>query len=207
MSVIILYDILTFNNFNIYVTTNSIESAGGSSGGGSSGNSPPTSLSDLGACDTYKNCIRVAFGPADSNTEAIMRTFSELNQLGYGSDVLPFASVDETQDFVATQLGRVQFTVLFSNQSLWESASSQSFNYPIQPLKKNMSYVIFYNASHGKSDPRSEQHAVNFPLLVLQKTLEEAHLRTAAPLSGREFEAYDVDYGTVSCELFLSSSV
>lgn len=175
----------------------SVESAGGGSNSASNDNSAPIPLSDLGECDTYKDCIRVAFGPVDANTESIMTTFSEINSLTYGSDVLPFYSVEETQEFVATELGRVQYTVLFSNQSLWESASSQQYNYPIQPLQKNMSYVIFYNSSHGKDDPRSDQHGVNIPLLVLQKTLEEACLRTAAPLSGREFEAYDVDYGTI----------
>jgi hypothetical protein len=126
----------------------------------------------------------VAFGPLDANTEMVMTTFSEMNGLTYGSDVLPFASTEDAQDFVATELGRVQYTVLFSNQSLWESGKSQNYQYPIQPLEKNMSYVIFYNSSHVNSDPRSEQYAVNFPLLVLQKTLEEAYLRNVrAPSS------------------------
>lgn len=189
---------------SMFCSNCSIESAGDNSGSDSSGYSAPISLSGLGFCDTYKKCIRVVYGPADPNTDTIMQTFSEINDLNYGTDVLPFATVDETQDFVANQLGRVQFTVLFSNQSLWESASSQSYNYPIQPLSKNMSYVIFYNSSHGKSDPRSEQHRVDFPLLVLQKTLEEAYLRTAATFSGREFEAYDIDFGKKACG-YLSS--
>ena len=99
---------------------------------------------------------------------------------------------DETQEFVAEQLGRVQFTVLFSNQSLWETALSQNNQYPIQPLEKNMSYVIFFNSSHTKSDHRSELYKVNFPLLVLQKTLDEAYMRN---VPDKTFEAYDVDYG------------
>ena len=156
------------------------------------GNVPPSTLSDLGECDAYKKCIRVAFGPADDITEEVMNTFCDINDLVYGTDVIPFPTTDETQDFVATNLGRVQYTLLFSNQSLWETAKSQDFNYPIQALDKNMSYVIFYNTSHIKSDVRSEQYKVNFPMLVFQKTLEEAYLRNAP---NRDFEEYNIDYG------------
>jgi hypothetical protein len=171
-----------------------IEAAGGKSAEPAALDSPPAPLVGLGDCNSYSyhDCIRVAYGPEDANTERVMTTFSDLNGLEYGTDVLPFASADETQEFVASQLGRVQFTVLFSNQSLWETAASQDYVYPIQPLEKNMSYVIFYNASHTKGDERSERYNVDFPLLVLQKTLEESYLRN---VQDRNFEAYNADFG------------
>ena len=70
-----------------------IESAGGGSGSGTSGDALPTPLAGLGPCDTYANCIRVAFGPEDANTQRVMTTFSELNGLVYGTDVIPFPTV------------------------------------------------------------------------------------------------------------------
>lgn len=169
-----------------------IEAAGGGSSDSPSLNYPPDPLTGLGECRSYEKCIRVAYGPEDANTERVMTIFSELNGLDYGSEVLPFATVDETQEFVADQLGRVQYTVLFSNQSHWETAISQNFEYPIQPLEKNMSYTIFYNASHVKGDERSTRHNVDFPLLVMQKTLEEAYLRS---VPDRDFQAFDADFG------------
>jgi hypothetical protein len=66
---------------------------GGGSGSGVSGNALPTPLAGLGPCDTYTDCIRVAFGPEDANTQRVMTTFSELNGLVYGTDVLPFSTV------------------------------------------------------------------------------------------------------------------
>lgn len=179
---------------SVFFLTFLIEAAGGGSGDSSVGNYPPAPLVGLGKCDAYHDCIRVVFGPEDANTQRVMTTFCELNGLTYGSEVLPFSTVDETQEFVAEQLGRVQYTVLFSNQSLWETDMSQNYMYPIQPLPKNMSYVIFYNASHTSGDARSERYKVDFPLLVLQKTLEEAYMRSAPDRAG-DFSAFDVDYG------------
>lgn len=57
-----------------------------------------------------------------------------------------------------------------------------------------MSYVIFHNKSDD-GDYRSKQYGLNFPLLVVQKTLEEAYLRTTDRWS--DTSQYSVDYGTV----------
>jgi hypothetical protein len=70
-----------------------IESAGRGSSSDASGNALPIPLVGLGKCDTYASCIRVAFGPEDANTQKVMTTFSELNGLVYGADVLPFPTV------------------------------------------------------------------------------------------------------------------
>ena len=77
---------------------------------------------------------------------------------------------------MASHIGHVQFTIMFRNDSLWET---YAYSPDLQPLPKNMSYVIFHNSSRDH-DSRSKQYDLNFPLLVVQKTLEEAYLRTTS---------------------------
>ncbi len=59
--------------------------------------------------------------------------------------------------------------------------SDPTYSHCYTAIPKNVSevssYVIFYNVTHGSSDSRSKYHGVNFPLLVLQKSLEESMLR------------------------------
>ena len=119
--------------------------------------------------------------------------------MNIGSDIQGFPTVFEAQEFVATHIGMVQYTLLFRDDSLWENGHYSLSN---DPLPKNMSYSFFFNGSHN-NDPRSKELGVNFPLLVLQKTLEESYLRVRWQ---DNFERYDVDYGQLwaASETFVS---
>lgn len=158
--------------------------------GGSGNDYPAIPIADLGACDVYRSskCVRVVYGPSQPATDAIMQTFADINELDYGHDVRGFVTVDEAQEYVAKHIGAVQFTIFFRNESLWET---YYYSPDISPIPKNMSYVIFYNQTRD-NDPRSKKYGVNFPLLVLQKTLEESYLRNAY---GGDFSEYTVNYG------------
>mmetsp|Transcript_32 Transcript_32/g.58 ORF Transcript_32/g.58 Transcript_32/m.58 type:complete len:1981 (-) Transcript_32:168-6110(-) len=164
-------------------------------GGDSDGNSSPPlypaiPISDLGDCDVHygSKCVRVVYGPESEKTNDIMTTFSDINDLSFGSDVRGFETVDLAQEFVASHIGMVQFTVLFRNDSLWETTAYSPDNIP---LEKNLSYVIFYNSSRN-NDVRSKEYKINFPLLVVEKTIEESYMRVSL---GNAFEKYDVNYG------------
>lgn len=150
-----------------------------------------TPLSDLGPCSSYyPSCVQVVYGPSSPLVDKVMETFSTNNGLDLGSDVRGFPTVSTAQQFVASHLGKVQFTVFFNNESLWGSyINGQVPNSEF----KNMSYVIFYNSSVN-DDKRSSQYEVNFPLIVLQKELDDAYFRTAYK---SEYTSYDVDYGVL----------
>lgn len=119
-----------------------------------------------------------------------MKEFSKLNDLKYGSDVKGFVTVDLAQEYVANHIGQVQFTILFQNKSLWETYAYSSTG---KPIPKDLAYTIFFNNSRDH-DPRSKNYGLNFPLLVVQKTLEESYLRLSY---GSNFDRYDVNYGEI----------
>jgi hypothetical protein len=159
---------------------------GGDSDTAAAGN-PLASIEGLGACPVYfaSACTRVVYGPRFGLVDDVMKQFSTINGLEWGEDVLGFDSVGEAKSFVASHLGEVQFTVFFHNMSMWE---------PYAPaLPKNMSYTVFYNESLSSSDSRSKTYGVNFPLLIVQKTLDEAYMRAAYPAY---FVGYEVSYST-----------
>lgn len=154
-------------------------------------NYPAIPITDLGSCDVYdttENCIRVVYGPMDLKSLEIMKEFSVLNDLNFQKNILGFETIDEAQEFVGSHLGQVQFTILFQNKSLWETAS---YSPDLVPIPKALAYTIFYNESRN-NDPRSKKYHLNFPLLVVQKTLEESYLRVAY---GSQFSSYAANYG------------
>lgn len=152
---------------------------------------PATPLEGLGECDSYypDECVQIVYGPRSSLIDNVMQELSTANDLTYGLDVRPFDTTFDAQVFVSNNIGKVQFTVLFQNSSLWESIGA---NY--NAVAKNMSYVIFYNSSVD-SDPRSDKYGgINFPVLVLQKQLDEAYLKVNFP---SRFEKYEVSFGNI----------
>ena len=58
------------------------------------------------------------------------------------------------------------------NESIWTTESGYYSN----SSALSSSYTIFYNASSLTTDPRSSKYGVNFPLLVLQKSIDAALL-------------------------------
>lgn len=149
----------------------------------------PTVLSGLGACDAYytSDCVQIAYGPANPFVDSIMQSFSDSNDLAYGADVLGFPTIADTEEYVAAGVGKVQFTVFFHNESLWDAGFDD------ESVGKNLSYVIFYNNSRN-NDERSAMYNVNFPLLVLQHGLDDAFMKTAHP---NRYTAYDASYGVL----------
>jgi hypothetical protein len=154
-------------------------------------NRPAIPVVGLGDCNVHysDSCIRAVYAPSDTRTDAIMASFSASNSLVLGEDVLGFDTTSAAQEFVASNLGTVQYSVFFSNQSLWTTTylnPTQDNSYP-----SNMSYVIFYNDTVDDKDPRSDAYSVNFPLLAVQKELETAYLSS---FEGR-YDGYDLNYG------------
>lgn len=167
-----------------------MEQNGGSSGGDRV-NLPAIPLEGLGACNVHytDRCIRAVYAPSDEQTNAVMASFSASNRLTLGTDVVGFDTNADAQTFVAENLGVVQYTIFFRNESLWTTdylTPAPTGSYPT-----NMSYVIFYNDTIEDKDPRSDAYSLNFPLLALQKSLETAYLSSS---EGR-FDGYDVKYG------------
>jgi hypothetical protein len=165
-------------------------------------NYPSIPISDLGSCDAYRSdkCIRVVYAPNDIKHEAIMREFSAINDLVMGKDVRSFRTINLAQEFVADHLGQIQFTILFQDQSLWETSA---YSPSLTPLPKDLAYTIFYNKTRNH-DPRSQTYHLNYPLLVAQKTLEEASLRLSY---GNNFLNYEVEYGQLWDYPYQGSSV
>jgi hypothetical protein len=124
-------------------------------------------------------------------TIAVMTAFSSANSLRISQDVLGFSSEKNAEQYVAENLGTVQFTVFFRNLSLWETVEYSPSG---DPLPKNMSYVMFYNETTTSDDARSRGYGINFPLLVLQKELEAAYLQVAY---GDKYTSYSVEYGQI----------
>ena len=153
---------------------------------------PSVPVSGLGDCNAYftEECIRVVYAPSNTETDNIMSTFSTANGLTMNSDVISFPHTNNATAYVAQNLGKVQFSVFFRNESLWETAYYTAST-AAAPISKNMSYVIYYNSS-APEDPRSSTYGVNFPLLALQKSLEESYLKERNP---QTFSSYDVNYG------------
>jgi hypothetical protein len=154
-------------------------------------NRPAIPVVGLGDCNVHysDSCIRAVYAPSDTRTDAIMASFSASNSLVLGEDVLGFGTTGAAQEYVASNLGTVQYSVFFSNQSLWTTTylnPAQHNSYP-----SNMSYVIFYNDTVDDKDPRSDAYSVNFPLLAVQKELETAYLSS---FEGR-YDGYDLNYG------------
>lgn len=156
-------------------------------------NLPTIPIQNLGSCDAYDldNCIRIVYDNAgDIRIKEIMNELIISNNLNAAKDVVGFDTQFEAQQYVADNLGKVQFTIFFRNESLWETWYYSPNGIP---LIKNMSYVIFYNESTN-NDSRSIKYNLNFPLLVLQKSLDEAYLKTNYP---NKFKNYIVDYGSI----------
>lgn len=167
-----------------------VDNSNDDNGSKKSVNYPAIPIQDLGSCDVYysDNCVRVVYGPNDLKSQAIMKEFSNLNDLTFGKDVKGFETVDLAQEFVASHIGEVQFTIFFQNKSLWETPA---YSPDYIPIAKDLAYTIFYNSSRNH-DSRSKNYDVNFPLIVLQKTLEESYIRLSY---GNKFDRYDVNYG------------
>ena len=152
---------------------------------------PEIPIAYLGACESYyKDCVQVVYGPSSPLIDNVMTEFCNINNLELHKDVIGFRSTMEAETYVASNIGRVQFTVLFRNSSLWETSHYSPNN---KALPKNMSYVIFFNSS-SNNDARSKKYDVNFPMLVLQKTLDEAYMKVNYPNS---YSAYELDFGVV----------
>lgn len=163
----------------------------GSSSGVTINNWPAAPLSGLGECNAYYSdrCIRAVYTPRTEVTDAVMAKFSEMNELEMSTDVIGFNSTETAQQYVADNLGVVQYTIFFGNDSLWET---QQYSPNNVALGKNLSYVIFYNETIDDNDRRSKIYDLNYPLLTLQKSIETAFLST---YFADKFEAYNVDYG------------
>ena len=87
---------------------------------------PSTPLTDLGPCNVYyaEQCIRVVYGygygdssrgnlnPNYEMINDVMKVFSELNDLEYGVDVRGYPNSAEAEEFVANNIGKVQYTRL-----------------------------------------------------------------------------------------------
>lgn len=163
-----------------------------SSSGATITNWPAVPLVGLGDCNVYYDdrCIRAVYTPRNEITDTVMQKFSAMNDLQMDTDVKGFASTADAQQYVADNLGVVQYTIFFGNESLWETYDySPNID---EPLYKNLTYVIFYNDTIDDNDPRSERFDVNYPLLTLQKSIETAFLST---FYADKFQSYDVNYG------------
>lgn len=64
------------------------------------------------------------------------------------------------------------------DQYCYDPNSSGCSTFTPKNINESSSYVIFYNVTHKSSDSRSRYHDINFPLLVLQKSIEESILRS-----------------------------
>ena len=85
------------------------------------------------------------------------------------------------------------------NDSIWYDSYGRA------PVDKNTrSYVIFQNSSQPSSDPRSAYHGVDFPLLVLQKSIEQAMLQQLYDYSAdhRGAQRRNVSYSASYAELW-----
>jgi hypothetical protein len=155
-------------------------------------NLPTVPIVGLGECNVYfsERCVRVVYSPQSPMSNVVMQSFSESNSLSMGSDVLGFSSTESAQRYVAGNLGTVQYTVFFRNESLWETSyySSSTQSSP----SSNMSYVIFYNDTVSINDDRSQAFGMNFQLLALQKSLDTAYLQN---FHADMYITYDVKYG------------
>lgn len=85
---------------------------------------PDIPLVGLGECDVYyhSDCLRVAYSPnTDSKINDIMNEFSSINNLVFNTDVKGFKNTTILEDYVALNIGKVQFSIIFRNTSLWET--------------------------------------------------------------------------------------
>lgn len=159
-------------------------------------------VDNLGECNVAhtSNCVRVVYSPESEITTPIMNRFSEINQLQVGKDVLPFSSISSAREYVASNLGTVQFTLFFRNESLWET---EQYSPTEVALAKNLSYTVFHNTSISDKDSRSKEFGMSFPLMVLQKTLEQAYLET---FFAGQYQGYSVNYGQSTAVTVTSNS-
>ncbi len=97
---------------------------------------------------------------------------------------------------MAQNLGTVQFSLFFyPHETLWYWTTRDDDYFPKTGKETNgSSYVIFFNNTHGSQDFRSEQHHIDFPLLVLQKSIEHSMLLIQNP---KENVTYDVNFSQI----------
>ena len=163
-------------------------------------NFPTESLNKLGECKVYSldDCVRVVYAPLSIKTNGVMETLR--NQQGLDtSSILGFSTYKEAQQFVMGNLGKVQYSVFFRNESLyfpsyyWNAHHDYYNNTAETAVSSNLTYTIFYNASEPDNDIRSKARGggVNVPLLSFQKSLEESYYRYTHP---DEFDSYNVAY-------------
>lgn len=98
------------------------------------------------------------------------------NSLNIGTDIKEFSTKDEVKKFVANNLGCVQYSIFFLNESLWYRTSNEYYS---SHSVEAISYVVFKNDSELIVDYRSKLFNVDFPLLVLQKTIDENILKSS----------------------------
>ena len=87
--------------------------------------------------------------------------------------------------FVADNVGKVEYSIFFTNKKLWNDKTTTN---------NATSYVIFYNKSTLYSDIRSQTYNINFPLIILQKLLEESFIKYKYNKSQL---TYNISYGEV----------
>lgn len=156
-------------------------------------NYPSYPLQRLGPADVAHSddAVRVAFSPNTARYSGIMENVALLNDLEFGADIIGFPTNYSLKKFVAKNLGKVQFCVFFVEEPLWSLNNGGS----LIPDEKHASYVVFSNGSSNDGDPRTDNTGVNFPLLTLQKTLDESILLSVASSPGDV--VYNADYGTL----------
>jgi ABC-type multidrug transport system ATPase subunit len=161
-------------------------------------NQPAVDANTMAGCNVYyqSECIRVIYSPQTSMTDAVMAEVATQQGFDFGSDVVGFGDTFSAQEYVASNLGKVEYTVFFRNESnpLWtndqysETASSGSTT----DTTDISSYVIFYNETIAWDDARSSKYNLNFQLLALQKSIESAFLKQ---VHGAGYNQYALQYG------------
>ena len=148
-------------------------------------NLPPVAVDDIGEC--HHSCTHIVYSPKSTKTDTIMEKVAMSNHLKYGKDVVGFLSTESAKSFVASNLGKVSFTVFFRDDALWSTSAMPTAD------TDHTSYTIFYNASTSSSK-ESEKYNVDIPILTLQKSIDHAVM---AYLRGDDDDEirYNVKYG------------
>eukprot|EP01035_Chromulina_nebulosa_P026056 gene26056-34056_t len=90
----------------------------------------PSSLNGLGNCNAYyaSSCLQVAFSPLAYPYDEVMRNVAASNKVNYGLDIKGFKSSSALTNYVANNIGTVQFSVFFVNESIWTTESGYYSN-------------------------------------------------------------------------------
>ena len=162
---------------------------------------PPFPLNNLGSiniANPSEKVARIVYSPSSiPHVDHVMQRVAQINNIVYGHDVRGFNSTNDMKTFVAQNLGSVQFAVIFVDKLLWSRNTwplPHPSEYPVN--NKPLNYIIFFNLTQWEAygDPQSfAQGAVNVPLVVLQKSVEQSILS----LSGANV-TYHLSLGTLA---------